>query len=147
MKATEATVGRVFILRLEDGDLIPDCIEQYAAAQEVRVAHVLLLGGVGAGSVVSGPRDSVTMPPDVMRVPVDGVHETLAVGLLVPDEAGVSHLHIHGALGRAGNTLTGCLRDGVITWFTVEAVLTEIVSYSVNRQPDVRSGLSLLSFD
>ncbi|MBN1855713.1 MAG: DUF296 domain-containing protein [Dehalococcoidia bacterium] len=147
MKSTEATVGRVFVLRLEDEDLIPDCIEQFAATQKVRAAHVLLLGGVGGGSVVCGPRDSVTMPPDVMRLPVEGAHETLAVGLLVPDETGVPRLHIHGALGRAGTTLSGCLRDGVTTWFMAEAVLTEIVSDSVSRQPDCHSGLSLLSFD
>jgi len=60
MKATEARVGRVFVLRLDDGDVIPDCIEQFAVAQKVRVGQVLLLGGVGGGSVVSGPRDSGT---------------------------------------------------------------------------------------
>ena len=147
MKATEARVGRVFVLRLDDGDVIPDCIEQFAVAQKVRVGQVLLLGGVGGGSVVSGPRDSGTMPPDVLRLPVDRAHETLAVGLLVPDESGVPRLHIHGALGRAGNTLTGCLRDGVTTWFAAEAVVNEIVSDAVSRQPDARSGLSLLSFD
>jgi len=135
MKATEGTVGRVFVLRLEDNDLIPDCIEQFAIEKNVMTVYVLLIGGMGAGSVVAGPRDFVAMPPD------------LGVGLIAPDDGGTPRLHVHGALGRAGNTLTGCLRNGVRTWFMAEAVLCEIVAGSVRRQPDARSGLSLLNFD
>ena len=147
MKATEGTVGRVFVLRLEDGDLIPDCIEQFAREKNVVAGYVLLIGGMVAGSVVAGPRDFVSMPPDPLLLPVDGPHEVIGVGLIAPDDGGTPRLHVHGALGRAGNTLTGCLRNGVRTWFMAEAVLCEIVAGSVRRRPDPRSGLSLLDFD
>jgi uncharacterized protein len=29
MKATEGRIGRVFIIRLEDGDIVPGCIEKF----------------------------------------------------------------------------------------------------------------------
>ena len=29
MKASEGHIGRVFVLRLEDGDVIPDCIVRW----------------------------------------------------------------------------------------------------------------------
>ena len=77
--------------------------------------QVVLTGGLGAGEVIVGPRDSSAMPPDPMRLPIDGAHEVAAVGVLAPDESGRPVLHIHGALGRSGQTLTGCLREGVRT--------------------------------
>ena len=146
MQASEGKLGRVFVLRLDDGDVIPECIEGFAADRDIRLAQVVLLGGLGSGDVVSGPRTS-QMPPRAMLLPVDGVHEVLGAGLLAPDESGKPILHIHGALGRAGTTLTGCLREGVQTWFMVEAVVTEIVDDHTRRMPDAASDLSLLSFD
>jgi predicted DNA-binding protein with PD1-like motif len=146
MQASEGRVGRIFTLRLDDGDAIPSCLESFAFERGIRLAQVLLLGGIGSGDVVSGPR-MAEIPPVAMLLPVDGVHEILGAGLLAPDEAGHPRLHIHGALGRAGTTLTGCLREGVQTWFMVEAIITEILDDNTCRKPDPASGLSLLSFD
>ena len=113
MKACEGRIGRVFVLRLEDGDVVPGCIEAFAAEKEIRAGQVTLVGGVGGGEVVVGPRDSVAMPPQPVLVPVDGAHEVVGVGVLAPGEDGKPILHMHGALGRSGKTMTGCLRPGV----------------------------------
>ena len=145
MKATEGRVGRVFVIRLEDGDVVPDCIERFAAERGVAHAQVVLLGGLGGGQVVVGPRHSDRMPPEPMLLPVDGAHEVVAVGVLAPDDRGQGVLHIHGALGRSGQTLTGCLRPGVDTWLVGEVVLSEIVGVRAVRAKDPRSGLALLT--
>lgn len=145
VKATQGRIGRVFVLRLEDGDVVPECIERYAAEQRIRVGQVLLLGGFGKGEVVAGPRTSSKSAVEPLLLPVDGVHETLGVGLIAPDESGAPRLHVHGALGRAGNTLTGCLRQGVTTWLVAEAVITEILTDTARRQPDPESGIMLLN--
>jgi predicted DNA-binding protein with PD1-like motif len=144
MQASQGSVGRIFVLRLEDGDTVPDCIETFARKQEIRVAHVALLGGIGAGEVVSGPRRSDQRPPEPMRIPVDGAHEALGVGFLAPDEAGDPVLHLHAALGRGGQTLTGCTRPGVEAWLVGEVVLYEILGADVVRRADPAAGLSLL---
>lgn len=147
MKATQGSVGRVFVLRLEDGDVVPGCIERFASEKGIRVGQVLLLGAFDEGSVVAGPRDSNTVPRMPIRLPVDGIHETIGVGLIAPDEKGAPRLHMHGALGRSGATLTGCLREGVTTWLIAEAVITELLTGPVNRLPDAASGISLLAVD
>ena len=144
MKASEGRVGRVFVIRLENGDVIPGCIERFAAEKGVSVGHVILLGGIGSGEVVVGPRDSAAMPPDPMFLPVDGAHEVAAVGVLAPGDDGKPALHIHGALGRSGATLTGCLRRGVTARFVVEAVLSEILGTNAARLKDKATGFSLL---
>jgi predicted DNA-binding protein with PD1-like motif len=144
MKATEGKLGRVFILRLEDGDRIPDCIERFAEEKGVSAGQVVLVGGLGGGQVVVGPRYSDRMPPDPLLLPVDGAHEAVGVGVLAPGKDGRPVLHIHAALGRSGQTLTGCLRPGVEAWLVAEVVIYEITGASVKRILDPRSGFALL---
>lgn len=145
MKAAEGKIGRIFIIRLEDGDMIPDCIEEFAEEKGIVIGHAVLIGGIGSGEIVSGPRYSDQMPPDPMLLPVDGAHEVLASGIIAPDEKGKPVLHIHGALGRSGKTLTGCLRPGVNTWLVGEIILYEILGIEAKRAMDERSGFALLS--
>jgi uncharacterized protein len=144
MKATEGKLGRVFILRLEDGDRIPDCIERFADEKGVLAGQVVLVGGIGGGQVVVGPRYSDRMPPDPLLLPVDGAHEVAGVGVLAPGKNGQPVLHIHAALGRSGQTLTGCLRPGVDAWLVAEVVIYEITGVDVKRITDPRSGFALL---
>ncbi len=144
MKATEGRLGRVFVVRLEDGDVVPDCIERFAEEKAIKVGHVILVGGIGGGQVVVGPRVSTEMPPEPMLLPVEGVHEVAGVGVLAPGPDGKPTLHIHAALGRAGQTITGCLRPGVTTWLVGEAIIYEIVGAKAARVKDKKSGFSLL---
>lgn len=147
VKASEGRLGRVFVIRLEDGDVVPECIERFALEKGVSTGHVIMVGGVASGDVIVGPRRSAERPPDPMVLPVDGAHEVVAVGVLAPGEDGKPVLHIHASLGRAGKTMTGCLRNGVATWLVAEAVLYEIVGASVARVKDNSSGFALLQPD
>jgi predicted DNA-binding protein with PD1-like motif len=79
-----------------------------------------------------------------MLLPVDGAHEVVGVGVIAPGEDGRPVLHIHAALGRSGNTMTGCLRSGVTAWLVGEAILYEIADAKVARVMDDESGFDLL---
>lgn len=144
MKASEGKIGRVFVVRLEDGDVVPTCIERFAEEKSIKVGHVILVGGIGGGEVVVGPRKSEERPPDPMLLPVDGAHEVVGLGIIAPDKEGKPVLHIHAALGRSGQTLTGCLRPGVKTWLVGEAIIYEISGTDAKRLPDEESGFDLL---
>ena len=144
MKYSEGKIGRVFVIRLEDDDELPGCIEKFAAEHKISVGQAILVGGIGSGEIVSGPRKNKELPIDPMLIPVDGVHEVVGVGVLAPDSNGKPSLHIHAALGRAGKTTTGCLRMGVKTWLVGEVILYEILGADVARLPDKESGFELL---
>jgi uncharacterized protein len=144
MKACEGKIGRVFVIRLEDGDKIPQCIESFAKQHGISTGQVILVGGVASGQIVSGPRYSDRMPPEPMLLPVDSVHEVLGVGVLAPEKDGNPVLHIHGALGRAGQTMMGCFRPGLSTWLVGEVIIYEITDVQVQRLTDKRSGFELL---
>jgi predicted DNA-binding protein with PD1-like motif len=144
VKATEGKIGRVFVVRLEDGDILPACLEKFAAEKSIRCGHVVLVGGIGGGEIVVGPRESGEMPPDPVYMPVKGAHEVVGVGVIAPDKDGRPVLHIHASLGRGDNVITGCLRPGVTTWLVAEAIIYEITGINPRRLPDKDSGFDLL---
>lgn len=144
MKACEGQLGRVFVIRLEDGDVIPTCIERFAEEKRISVGQVLMIGGIGSGQVVVGPRYSDEMPPEPMLLPLDGAHEVVGVGVIAPGEQGKPALHMHAALGRSGKTTTGCLRPGVNTWIVGEVIICEIVGTNTARVLDNETGFELL---
>ena len=147
MKACEGQMGRVFVIRLEDGDVVPECIERFAEENEISTGYAILVGGIGEGQVVVGPRRSGERPPQPMLLPLDGAHEVAGVGILAPSEDGKPILHIHAALGRSGQTMTGCLRPGVKTWLVGEVILYEILGANVKRVKDEETGFMLLDIE
>ena len=93
-------MGRVFVLRLEDGERLNDTLEAFAREQNLTHALAFYLGGSATGSkVVVGPD---AKQPDAI-VPLvhllTGSQEVLALGTLIPDEAGDPVLHMHAAAG------------------------------------------------
>lgn len=144
MQTTEGRLGRVFVLRLENGDAVPGCIEDFARSKGLMTGSVLLIGGIGGGQVISGPRDSAALPPEPMPLPLDGAHEIVGVGFIAPDQNGAPVMHMHAALGRAGQTKTGCVRPGITTWHVGEVVIYEIIDIVVSRLPDAATGFELL---
>ncbi len=144
MKASEGRLGRVFVIRLEHGDIIPDSIEKFAEENKISVGQVIMIGGVCEGQVVVGPRRSSEMPPEPILLPVDGAHEVVAAGVIAPDKSGKPVLHIHGSLGRSGKATTGCLRPGVSTWTVGEVIICEILGTKAVRDLDEMTQFELL---
>lgn len=145
MKASEGRIGRVFVIRLEHGDVVPECIERFAKEKGILVGQAILVGGTGGGDVIVGPRHSDERPPQPMLLAVDGAHETLGLGVIAPTSDGRPVLHMHAALGRAGKTISGCLQCGVTTWLVGEIVLYEILGVDAARVKDEPSGFILLN--
>jgi len=144
MKATEGKIGRVFVIRLEDGDMLPACLEQFADEKGIAAGQVILVGAIGSGQIVVGPRDSSARPPDPMLLPVDDTHEIVGAGVIAPGADGKSTLHMHASLGRSGQTISGDIRPGVSTWVVVEAIIMEITGAKAARLPDKETGFNLL---
>jgi predicted DNA-binding protein with PD1-like motif len=144
MQAAQGSMGRVFVLRLEDGDRIPDCIETFAAEQKIMGGMCVLLGGAGTGKLVAGPENGDATPIVPMLRALSGVHEVAAVGTLFADEEGVPRLHMHGAFGRDDQTLTGCVRQGVHVWKIAECVILEIVDSGMLRRVEPSFGFAVL---
>ena len=145
MKWAEGRIGRVFVLKLEDEDVIPDAIERFAKEQNVNEAFCIALGGVGRGRIVAGPLEGRAEPIMPLMEAVENIHEAAAVGTLFVSQDGTPRLHMHGALGRGESSRTGCFRTGVEVWKTFEVVLVEISGTGMKRMLDERSGFEVLT--
>jgi predicted DNA-binding protein with PD1-like motif len=145
MKYAAATLGRALVIRLEDGDVVHECIEEAARAEGIARAAVILLGGAAGGSrLVVGPEDASAMPVNAMQRALHDVHEMVGAGTLFPDEAGRPVLHLHASFGRDADVTTGCIRAGVTTWVVAEAVVMELAGSDAVRRVDPASGFELL---
>lgn len=144
MKFSQGNLGRVFVLRLEDGDRIPDTIESFAAEHKVQRAFCALLGGLGPGRLVVGPVDGDASPVEPMFQVVDNIHEAAAVGTLFPNAQGEPVLHMHSALGRGDKSRTGCVRAGLDVWRIAEVVILELTDLSMTRRLDKATGFEIL---
>ena len=148
MKYSEAKLGRIFIIRLEHGDKIPDVIEEFAATQKIEAAIVHFLGGADTGSkVVVDPEDGTAPKPRPMVMELSGTSEAVGMGTLFINEAGIPKLHLHAAFGRSRGTVTGCTREGVITWHIGEAVIFELLNTTAARKIDPGTGFELLELE
>jgi predicted DNA-binding protein with PD1-like motif len=145
MRYSEAKMGRIFVLRLEDGDILHESVEAFAAEHGINAAALIALGGADAGSkLVVGPEEgrSGTIVP--MERILDNVREATGVGTLFPDAQGKPVLHMHIACGREGETVTGCVRRGVKVWHVLEVILWELTDTSGRRLLDEATGFELL---
>lgn len=145
MKYSQARLGRIFVIRLEDGDIVHKEIEDFARKQGIQAASLIVLGGADAGSaLVTGPVQGRTTPIVPKVKILDNVHEVAGTGTLFPDESGEPVLHMHMACGRDASTITGCIRNGVRVWQVMEIILQELVDTSGVRKKDAATGFDLL---
>ena len=145
MKFSQARQGRIFVIRLEDGDVVHETLERFAREQQIQAAALVIVGGADTGSrLVVGPEKgrAPTIVPMVHRL--DEVHEVAGTGTLFPDENGIPLLHMHMACGREGRAVTGCVREGVKVWYIMEVILFELIDTTARREAQPPMGWKFL---
>jgi predicted DNA-binding protein with PD1-like motif len=146
MKFSEAKQGRIFVIRLEDGDIVHEAIERLAREQRIRAAALIIVGGADRGSrLVVGPEEGRAATIAPMNLVLDEVHEVAGTGTLFPDENGTPLLHMHMACGREGRTATGCVREGVKVWHIMEVILFELLGCTARREAQPPMGWKFLA--
>ena len=145
MLYSEARAGRIFVIRLEHGEVLHETIEAFAVEQGIRAATFVVVGGADEGStLVVGPRDGEERPVVPMERVLQGAHEVAGTGTLFPNEKGKPVVHAHLACGREGATTTGCVRRGVRVWQVMEVILMELVDPGARRVRDDSLGFDML---
>jgi len=126
MNYTQAALGRTFIARLETGEVVHEAVERLAEKEKIGAGVVFIVGGVGADStLVVGPVDGTVRPITVMEHTLDAPHEVTGMGTLFTTDDGKPVLHMHVSAGRAGESVTGCIRRGIRVWGVLEVTVME----------------------
>jgi predicted DNA-binding protein with PD1-like motif len=141
MQYTEGQIGRVFIVRIDDGEDMLLSLRQFILDKNIQTGSIHFLGALMNGRMVTGPEEPV-IPPVPHFVMFEGGWEVFGVGTIYPGEGG-PHIHYHASVGRSGHALTGCLREQAVTYLIVEAVIMEFTGITARREFDEKMQLHL----
>jgi predicted DNA-binding protein with PD1-like motif len=130
------------VLRFDNKDDLLNEMKIVAFKEKIKVGTIMLLGGLRHAGVVSGPREAV-IPPDPMWIKVSDGREVLGFGTLIW-KGNEPIIHLHGAVGRDRETITGCIRKESSVYLVVEAVITEILGIDAVKTLDENTGLVML---
>jgi predicted DNA-binding protein with PD1-like motif len=141
MQYTEGQLGRVFIVRIDDGEDMLVSLHQFILDKGIHAGSILFLGALMSGRMVTGPEEPV-IPPVPHFVMFEGGWEVFGLGTIYMGETG-PHIHYHASVGRSGHALTGCLREKATTYLIVEAVIQEFTGLSARREFDKKMQVHL----
>jgi predicted DNA-binding protein with PD1-like motif len=145
MRHSECSEGRVLILRLEEGEVLHEVVESFAAANGIKAATVIAVGGADKGSrLIVGPKMPLSSPIVPLSYELDAPHELTGTGTIFPNSEGRPVMHMHCSCGREGRSVTGCARAGIKVWLVMEVVITELKGCRAKRLTDKGSGFELL---
>ncbi|BEQ14939.1 PPC domain-containing DNA-binding protein [Desulfoferula mesophila] len=144
MKYSEAKLGRVFLVTIEDGERLPDAVEKFALEQKLTHGVVFMLGALQNGELVAGPDDPKANPVTILTTLVERPNDAMVMGTIFPDEAGHPVVHLHGAMATGERVSMGCLRLGVHVWEVAEVVVMELAGLKAVRRFDPEVGFSRL---
>ncbi len=142
MKYTKGTIGRVFLLKFEDGDIVIDKLSFLARKERIKAATLIFIGALKKGELVTGPKKPV-IPPQPNKVNFKDGWEVMGIGTIFVNSKG-PQIHIHSSMGKKLKVLTGCLRGKSKVFLVIEAVVMELKGVSASKEIDPQTGLNLL---
>jgi predicted DNA-binding protein with PD1-like motif len=145
MRYSEGSIGRVFVLRMDDGEDLIASIQRFVSEKGIESCMALFIGALRDGRAVTGPELPV-IPPVQHFEDFDSAWEVFGMATVYSSSSGPT-IHIHSTLGRGRQALTGCIRERASIYLIVEAVLFELLGLKARRELDKRTGLHLLSLD
>jgi predicted DNA-binding protein with PD1-like motif len=142
MEYTQGSIGRVFLLKFNDGDILIDELKKIALHERLKTAVFIFLGAIKEGYLVTGPKKPV-IPPDPNWVSFKDGWEVMGQGTIFANKSG-PQIHIHATMGKKNKMLTGCVRKDSKVFLVIEAIIFELKSIKAVKEIDPRTGLNLL---
>ena len=142
MKYTKGTIGRIFVLKFDDGDVLLKELNSFIKKEKLKSATIMFIGALKKGDLVTGPKKPV-LPPIPNKVTFKNAWEVLGIGTIFTGTKGPK-IHIHSAIGKKLKTLTGCIRGNSEVFLVVEAIIFELKGVKASKGFDAHTGLNLL---
>ena len=142
MKYTKGTIGRVFLLKFEDNDILIDRLSDFAKAERIKAATMIFIGALRKGDLVTGPKEPV-IPPQPNKMTFKDGWEAMGMGTIFANAAG-PQIHIHASMGKKKQALMGCLRGKSKVFLVIEAIVLELKGVKASKDIDPKTSLNLL---
>lgn len=142
MKYTKGSIGRIFLIKFDDQDILLRELSSLVKKERVQTAALIFLGALKEGDLVTGPKKPV-IPPEPNKVFFGGGWEVMGMGTVFTNKKG-PQIHIHTAMGKKLKALVGCVRADSKVFLVIEAVLFELKGVRAGKEIDPKTGLNLL---
>jgi uncharacterized protein len=142
MKYTKGTIGRVFLLKFENNDVLIESLSGFIKKERIKAATMIFIGALKAGDLVTGPKRPV-IPPEPNKVIFKDGWEVMGIGTIFTNSQG-PQIHIHASMGKKNKVLTGCVRGKSKVFLVIEAVILELKGIKASKDIDPKTGLNLL---
>lgn len=142
MQYTKGNIGRLFLLKFKDDDVLLDELSLFTKKEKLKAAAMIFIGALKKGDLVTGPRKPV-IPPEPNKVYFKDGWEVMGIGTIFTNKSG-PQIHIHGSMGKKQKVLTGCVRGKSKVFLVVEAVIFELKGVKAAKEIDPKTGLNLL---
>jgi predicted DNA-binding protein with PD1-like motif len=142
MEYTQGKLGRIFLLKFSDDDIMLKEVERFCRKEAVKTCVFVFLGALKKGSLVTGPKKPV-IPPQPNWVNFKDGWEAMGIGTVYTNSLG-PQIHIHSSMGKKTKALTGCVRKDSRTFLVIEAVVFELKGLKATKGIDPKTGLNLL---
>jgi len=142
MKYTQGKIGRVFVIKFDDGDIFLEKLAVFARKENLKAATMVFIGALKKGDLVTGPRKPV-IPPEPNKVYFKDGWEVMGIGTIFTNKAG-PQIHIHAAMGKKQKALIGCVRGKSRVFLVIEAIVLELRGVKAGKSIDPNTGLNLL---
>lgn len=142
MEYTKGSIGRIFLLKFNNRDIVIKEISDFVKKEKLKAATIIFLGALKQGSLVAGPKKPV-IPPEPNWAHFNDAWETMGIGTIFVNKKG-PQIHLHTAMGKKNKTLVGCLRGDANVFLVIEAVIFELKGIKASKQIDVKTGLNML---
>jgi hypothetical protein len=142
MKYTQGKIGRVFVLKFEDKDILLDKLSGFIKKEGIKAATMVFIGALKEGDLVTGPKKPV-IPPEPNKIVFKDGWEVMGMGTIFTNSKG-PQIHIHASMGKKNKTFTGCVRGKSKVFLVIEAILFELKGLEATKSIDPKTGLNLL---
>ncbi|MDD5679837.1 MAG: DNA-binding protein [Candidatus Omnitrophica bacterium] len=142
MQYAKGSIGRVFLLKFSDDDILVQELIKFAKKERLKSAALIFLGALKKGDLVTGPKKPV-IPPKPNWVKFKNGWEVAGTGTIFTNKSG-PQVHIHVSMGKKKKVLTGCVRKDSRVFLVIEAVVFELKGVNASKEIDPKTGLNLL---
>ena len=142
MKYTKGSIGRIFLAKFSDDDVLLDELDKLARKENIKAATLVFIGALKKGDLVTGPKKPV-IPPEPNWVGFKDAWEVMGIGTIYTNPSG-PQIHIHASMGKKLKTLTGCVRKKSKVFLVIEAIIFELNGIKATKDIDPETGLNLL---
>ena len=99
MQYSEGRLGRVFVVRIDDGEDFLAVMHEFLRMKSVRTGTILFLGALRQGRMVTGPEEAI-LPPDPHFVMFEGGWEMVGMALSARGKTVLQSTTMHRSAGQ-----------------------------------------------